>query len=93
MNVKTLEKKAAKIRKDVLNMIYNAKTGHTGGALSSTDIMTVLYYHEMTVDSKNPTMKNRDRFILSKGHSVEPLWSILADKGFIETKELLTFSA
>lgn len=93
MENRELKKKAIEIRKEVLSLIYHAKTGHTGGALSSTDIMTALYYGVMNIDSKNPKMKNRDRFILSKGHSVEPLWCILADKGFIEKEELKTFSA
>ena len=93
MEVKELQKKAALIRQEVIKLIYHAKTGHTGGALSSTDIMTALYYSEMTLDSKDPDMKGRDRFVLSKGHSVEPLWSILADKGFIDHEELKTFSA
>lgn len=92
MEIRELKRKAIEIRKEVLTLIYEAKTGHTGGALSSTDIMTALYYGVMNVDPKQPKMKERDRFILSKGHSVEPLWSILADKGFITHDELKTFS-
>jgi len=93
ITIQELEKKAAEIRKDILTIIYNAKTGHTGGALSSTDIMTALYYRIMDIDPKDPKKKDRDRFILSKGHSVEPLWCILADKGFFSKEELETFSA
>lgn len=93
MDVRALKEKAIEIRKLVLTIIYHAKTGHTGGALSSTDIMTTLYYGIMHVDSKDPKRPDRDRFILSKGHSVEPLWSILSDKGFITKEELMTFSA
>jgi len=92
MDIKQLEVKARKIRRDIIQLIYDAKTGHTGGALSSTDIMTALYYGVMNVDPQKPEMKNRDRFILSKGHSVEPLWCILADQGFIKSDELKTFS-
>lgn len=91
MDIKELKKKAIQIRKDVLTLIYNAKTGHTGGALSSTDIMTCLYYHVMNIDVKNPKNPLRDRFILSKGHTVEPLWAILADLGFYSKDELKTF--
>lgn len=93
LSVSELRVKAAQIRKDVLAMIHGAKTGHTGGALSSTDIMTALYYGVMNIDPKQAQDKNRDRFILSKGHSVEPLWCILADQGFFDKKELETFSA
>lgn len=92
VDVSYLEKKAKQIRKDLVTMIYEAKTGHIGGALSSTDIMTVLYYSVMKVDPKNPKLEDRDRFVLSKGHCVEPLYCILADKGFFEKDKLKTFS-
>lgn len=92
VEVNYLEKKAKQIRKDLLTMIYEAKAGHIGGALSCTDIMTVLYYSIMKVDPNNPKLKDRDRFVLSKGHSVEPLYCILADKGFFEKDKLKTFS-
>ncbi len=91
-NIIELEKKAIEIRKRVFQLIYEAKTGHTGGALSATDMMTALYYSVMNVDANEPEKADRDRFILSKGHSVEPLWCILADKGFIDEEELATFS-
>lgn len=87
-----LKRKAVEIRKELLTMIYEAKTGHTGGALSSTDILTALYYKIMNVDATNPKWDDRDRFIQSKGHTVEPLWAILADKGFFPKEELKTFS-
>ncbi len=92
MDVRSLEKKAVQIRKDVVQMIYDAKTGHTGGALSSTDIMTTLFYGIMNITPENSKHPDRDRFILSKGHSVEPYWTILAERGFIEKEELKTFS-
>lgn len=92
MDLLTLESKAKEIRKSVINLIYKAKGGHMGGALSATDIFVALYYHAMNVDPLNPKMAERDRFILSKGHSVEPYWCILADLGFIEKEELDTFS-
>ncbi len=87
-----LKRKATEIRMELLTMIYEAGTGHTGGALSSADILTALYYKVMNVDSANPEWEDRDRYIQSKGHTVEPLWAILADKGFIEKAELKTFS-
>lgn len=93
LTISELKAKATQIRKDILTIIYNSKTGHTGGALSSTDIMTALYYNILNVDPSHPEMIDRDRFILSKGHSVEPLWCILADKGFFDKEELKTYSA
>jgi transketolase len=87
-----LKRKAAEIRMELLTMIYEARTGHTGGSLSSTDILTVLYYKVMNIDPSNPKWADRDRYIQSKGHSVEALWTILADKGFFPKEELKTFS-
>ncbi len=91
--VNFLELKAAQIRKDLLSMIYTAKSGHTGGALSSADILTVLYYDVLNIDPQNPKDQNRDRFVMSKGHSVEGLYTILADKGFFPKEELKTFNS
>lgn len=87
-----LQKKAAEIRIRLFQLIHGAKTGHTGGSLSNTDILTVLYYHTMRHDPKNPKWDDRDRFIASKGHSVESLWCILADLGYFDSSELETFS-
>ncbi|QBP42649.1 transketolase [Paenisporosarcina antarctica] len=87
-----LKRKAVEIRMDLLTMIYEARTGHTGGSLSSTDILTVLYYKVMNIDPSKPKWADRDRYVQSKGHSVEALWSILADKGFFPKEELKTFS-
>ncbi|WP_284645277.1 transketolase [Paenibacillus silviterrae] len=92
MEIRELQMKAAQIRKDLLTMIHRAKTGHTGGSLSNTDILTALYYRVMNNNPSNPKDANRDRFVLSKGHSVESLWAILADRGFFPREELLTFS-
>lgn len=92
MNITELKAKAAQIRMDLLNMIHTAKTGHTGGSLSNTDILTALYYRVLKLDPANPKWEERDRFIASKGHSVESLWSILADLGFFPKEELLTYS-
>ena len=91
MEATELRKKAAGIRRDLLTMIHNAKAGHTGGALSSADILTALYYDVMRVNPADPKWEGRDFFVLSKGHSVEGLFCILADKGFYDKKELDTF--
>jgi transketolase len=89
--IKELQLQAEKIRKRVVEIIYTAKSGHTGGSLSSIKIETALYFHVMNIDPKNPKMENRDRFILSKGHSVEALYAVLAAAGFIDDKVLNTY--
>ncbi|TBL74538.1 transketolase [Paenibacillus thalictri] len=92
MNIDELKQKAVQIRMDVLRMIHHAKTGHTGSSLSNTDILTALYYKVMRVDASRPKWEERDRFIASKGHAVESLYCILADRGFFPKEELATFS-
>lgn len=87
-----LKGKARQIRQDVIEMVYKAKTGHTGSSLSNADILTTLYYSSMYIDPQNPQLADRDRFILSKGHAVESYYAILADKGFFPKEELETFS-
>lgn len=91
-NVQELKAKAVEIRMELLRMIHRAKTGHTGGSLSNTDILTALYYRVMNIDPSNPKWAERDRFIASKGHSVESLWCILGDLEFFPKEELKTFS-
>src|SRR5690554_660312 len=83
---------AAKTRTALLKMIYEAKTGHTGGSLSSVDILTALFYGVMDIRPQEPKWPDRDRFVLSKGHSVEGYLCILADLGFFPREELATFS-
>jgi transketolase len=90
-SIKELQKKAVERRMDLIQMIYDAKTGHIGGALSSLDILVALYYEIMNIDPNNPKWEERDRFILSKGHSVEGYYAILADLGFFPKEELKTF--
>lgn len=92
MHVKDLKKKACQIRQDVLTLIHQAKTGHIGGDMSVTDILVDLYYKQMNVSPENIKDPDRDRFILSKGHSVEALYAVLADKGFFPKEELSTYS-
>lgn len=84
--MENLQKIAYNIRKNIIEMIYTASSGHPGGALSCADILTVLYFSEMNVDVSHPKDENRDRFVLSKGHASAGLYATLAEKGFI-TKE------
>ena len=88
----TLQAKSYALRRQVLDMVYRAKTGHIGGDFSVCDILNVLYNRVMDVDPENFSSEDHDHFILSKGHSVEALYSVLCDKGFIPEEELQTFS-
>lgn len=78
------------MRRTSLQMIAEAGSGHPGGSLSEVEILVMLYYQYLRIDSSNPEDSNRDRFILSKGHCCPPLYAILADKGFFPMKELFT---
>lgn len=86
-----LEKIANNVRMNILEEVYNAKSGHIGGAFSIADILTVLYFNEMNIDAKIPDSPDRDRLVLSKGHASAALYSVLAEKGYIDKKELKTF--
>ena len=88
---KELEKKANEIRIDIIEMCYKAQSGHPGGSLSCADILTVLYFNQMNIDSKKPRDISRDRFVLSKGHCSPALYSVLAERGYFEKEELLGF--
>ena len=85
-------KKAALIRRDIVDIVYRSSAGHIGGSLSETDILVALYYEVMRIDPENPGWADRDRFILSKGHSIDAYYCVLADRGFFDRKELLTYS-
>ena len=87
-----LKTKAREVRRGTCEMVHRAQTGHIGGALSETDYLVALYYRILSIDPGDPTWPERDRFVLSKGHCVEPLYWILADKGFFARDELLLFS-
>lgn len=91
MTIRELEQKANEIRQGIIELIHMSKVGHVGGALSSCDILTALYYEIMAIDAKDTENPDRDRFVLSKGHCVEGYLNILADKGFIEKEELQSF--
>lgn len=90
MNTRELEIKALQLRKRLLALIYNAGAGHTGGDLSCLDILIVLYNCVLRVDPSNPRDPNRDRYVQSKGHSVEALYLVLADRGFFPEADLQT---
>ena len=89
MDIQELRTIAADIRKYIITMITEAGSGHPGGSLSAADILTVLYFREMRVDSSNPRWEDRDRFVLSKGHAAPVLYAVLARKGFFPKEELL----
>lgn len=89
-DVKKLEQIATDIRKSIVTMICEAKSGHPGGSLSIADILSVLYFSEMNIDPKNIKMENRDRFILSKGHAAPALYATLAERGYFNKDILKT---
>lgn len=89
--LENLKEKSRKIRKNIIEMVYSASSGHPGGSLSVTDILTTLYFKEMNVDINNPKNENRDRLVLSKGHCTPALYSTLAEKGFFSENDLKTF--
>ncbi|MCQ2484450.1 MAG: transketolase [Clostridia bacterium] len=85
---KQLQIKACTVRMGVIEGVFNAKSGHPGGSLSIADILTYLYFEHMNVDPKNPKDENRDRFVLSKGHTAPALYAVLAHKGFFSPAEI-----
>lgn len=90
MNNLELQKIANEVRKGIIASTHSAKAGHPGGSLSAADIFTFLYFEEMNVDPKNPSWEDRDRFVLSKGHTAPGLYAALAHKGFFPVEDLLT---
>ena len=91
IDVPYIKEKAKEVRKLVIQMTYAAKSGHPGGSLSATDVLTYLYFKEMKIDPKNPGWEDRDRFVLSKGHASPALYSVLALRGFFPIEKLFTF--
>ncbi|MFH0749227.1 MAG: transketolase [Candidatus Bathyarchaeota archaeon] len=89
--VNELRLKAKNFRREILIMTSIAGSGHPGGSLSAIDFLTALYFHHMKIDPKNPGWKDRDRFILSKGHAVPALYVVLAELGFFPKEELARF--
>lgn len=92
MHIAELEWKSIQYRRAILSSIARAGAGHTGGSLSCTDILNVLYNRVMRIDPCNPNWVERDRYIHSKGHSVEALYVVLADKGFFPAEKLATMN-
>lgn len=90
MNKLELQKVANEVRKGIITGIHAAKAGHPGGSLSAADLFTYLYFEEMNVDPKNPQDPDRDRFVLSKGHTAPGLYAALANKGYFPVEDLLT---
>lgn len=90
MNEQMLKEQAKEIRKDIVTMIGQAKSGHPGGSLSAAEILTYLYFEEMNIDPKNPKWEDRDRFVLSKGHAAPVLYAALARRGYFPVEELST---
>ncbi len=86
-NIGFLEEKAKEIRKSIISMITEAKSGHPGGSLSATDILTSLYFSEMNIDPDNPKMPDRDRFVLSKGHAAPAIYATLAERGYFPKED------
>ncbi len=87
---KQLQIKACKVRMGVIEGVFNAKSGHPGGSLSIADILTYLYFEHMNIDPKNPKWEDRDRFVLSKGHTAPALYAVLSHRGFFPVEELKT---
>ena len=85
-----LQKKANEIRKGIVTAVHSAKSGHPGGSLSAADIFTYLYFEEMNIDPENPRKADRDRFVLSKGHTAPGYYSALANRGFFPGEVIAT---
>lgn len=82
---------ATKVRKDIIEQVYRAKSGHPGGSLSIADVLTVLYFNNMNIDINNSKWEDRDRFVLSKGHCSPALYAVLAERGFFSVEDLKGF--
>lgn len=88
MNIVELQNVSKEVKKNIINMVYEAKSGHPGGSLSCSDIITYLYYEKMNVSVDNIKDSNRDRFVLSKGHAAPALYGVLAEKKYFDKEEL-----
>jgi transketolase len=84
-SIQELQEIARRVRREIVEMIYEAKSGHPGGSLSAVEILVQLYFDYMKVDAKNPTWPDRDRFILSKGHAAPVLYCVMAEMGYADT--------
>ncbi|MFA5524412.1 MAG: transketolase [Tissierellales bacterium] len=89
--MKDFKETANILRKDIIRMVHEAKSGHPGGSLSACEIFTALYFKEMRIDPSNPNWEDRDRFVLSKGHATPVLYATLSERGFFPKEELMKF--
>lgn len=89
MDYTQFERTAANIRTGIIKAVHNAGSGHPGGSLSATDLVTALYFKEMNIDPKNPKMEGRDKFILSKGHAAPAQYAALAERGYFPKEDIL----
>ena len=90
MNNLELSRMANEVRKGIVTAVHGAKAGHPGGSLSAADVFTYLYFEEMNIDPKDPKKADRDRFVLSKGHTAPGLYSVLAERGYFPKEDLKT---
>lgn len=90
-DINELKQIAKNIRVDIIEQIYNAESGHPGGALSIVEILTVLYFNQMNISKEDANSNLRDRVVLSKGHAIAALYAVLAEKGYFKKEELKTF--
>ena len=90
MNIPELQKMTLNVRKEIIKSLHSAGAGHPGGSLSAAELFTYLYFEELNVDPKNPSMEERDRFVLSKGHTAPGLYAALAFRGFFPVEDLMT---
>lgn len=91
MDLLKLKQTANCVRRDIVDAVYAAKSGHPGGSLSAADVLTYLYFVEMKIDPKEPDLEKRDRFVLSKGHVTPGYYGVLAERGFFPVDDLKTF--
>ncbi len=90
MNNLELKKRANDVRKGIVTAVHSAKAGHPGGSLSAADLFTFLYFEEMNIDPQSPKKEDRDRFVLSKGHTAPGLYSAMANRGYFPVEDLTT---
>ena len=90
MENRELKKAANEVRKGIVTAVHAAKSGHPGGSLSAADVFTYLYFEEMNIDPKDPKKEDRDRFVLSKGHTAPGLYAALANRGYFPVEDLKT---
>ena len=90
MTTLELQKMANEVRKSIVTGVHSAKAGHPGGSLSAADLFTYLYFEEMNIDPKNPTDPDRDRFVLSKGHTAPGYYAAMAHRGYFPVEEMVT---